>query len=172
MRLDRLILLVFIVVVSCKPTQVTTTSVYREDLSDHRLEFEDVRIEDNSDKEESVTDNSVATYFENEITNELDSINQLIIDANKKRKVWDGYVIQVYRGNSRADAYKARDNVEDFFPDLEAEVKYRQPTYRVKTGQYFDRLKATRKYQEVLKLYPRALLLPEKLPLPSQDDDN
>ena len=172
MRLDRLILVFYILLPACKPVQVVTTSVYHEDLSVHRLKFPNFSIEDSSDEIETVIDNSEGIYFKNEITNELDSINQLIIETNKKRRIWDGYVIQVYRGNSRADANKAKENIEDFFPDLDAEVSYRQPTYRVKAGQYFDRLKATRKYQEVLKLYPRALLLPEKLPLPSQNEDN
>ena len=172
MRLNRLTFIVLLLASACKPAQVVTTSVYREDLSVHRLKLEDASIADSSNEIETVIDNSEAIYHENEITTELDSINQLITEANKKRRVWDGYVIQVYRGNSRSDAYKAKNNIEDFFPDLEAEVSYRQPTYRVKAGEYFDRLKATRKYQEVLKLYPRALLLPEKLPLPSQDEDN
>jgi hypothetical protein len=171
MRLDRLTIIILFLA-ACKPTQVTTTSVYREDLSVHRLEFAEANIGESEDENDPVIDNSATFYSKSEITNELDSVNQLIILSNQKKKLWDGYVIQVYRGNSRADAYRARDNVEEFFSDLEAEVSYRQPTYRVKVGQYFDRLEATRKYQEVLAIYPRALLLPEKLPLPTQDGDN
>lgn len=171
MRFDRLIVL-SLLVWACKPTQVVTSSVYREDLSVHRLTFDPAQIVDTSDDETEIEDNSDAPYLPNAITEELDSVNQLIIAANKKRKYWDGYVIQVYRGDSRSDAYQIKNTIQETFPELAPQVSYYQPTYRVKAGQYFDRLEATRKHQEVIKLYPRALLLPEKLPLPTQDGDN
>lgn len=168
MRFNRFIV-ISLFVFACKPTQVTTSTAYREDLSVHRLEFPAIDLNETPQAVDEVIENDVAVYYPNEITRELDSVNQLILASNLKRKYWDGYIIQVYRGDSRSDAYTIRDNMEEFFPDLKAEVTYYQPTYRVNAGQFFDRMKATRKYQEVLALYPRALLLPEKLPLPKSD---
>jgi hypothetical protein len=170
MRIDRLIILMLLMA-ACKPVQVVTTTAYKEDLSVHRLDFEPIDTQEKSSDVEFV-DNSEAIYYPNEITSELDSVNQLIVNANIKRKYWDGYVIQVYRGNSRSDAYKVMEAMNDFFPTLDAKVSYYQPTYRVKAGSFFNRLKATRTYQDVKELYPRALLLPEKLPLPDQNADN
>ena len=154
---------------ACKTAQVTTPLEYDEDLSVHRKDFPQTIAKQIDLVEEEIIDNSQAVYYEGEITQELDSVNQIIIDRNKKQKLWDGYVIQVYRGDSRNEAYSIKGELDEHYPELAAEVSYFQPTYRVKAGRFFDRLEATRIFNQLKMAYPRALLLPEQLPFPNAD---
>ena len=168
MRFNR-VLIVTLLLAACKTAQVTSTAEYQEDLSIHRLDLLAETVDQATTEETAFIDNSEAVYYPGEITMELDSVNQLIIAANKKQKLWDGYIIQVYRGDSRNEAYSIRADLDEYYPELMAEVSYFQPTYRVKAGQFFDRLEATRVFNQLKLVYPRALLLPEKLPLPQPE---
>lgn len=168
MRFNRVIVGIFLIA-ACKTTQVTSTGEYREDLSMYRLDLPGVESQGETAEITEVIDNSIATYHSGEITKELDTVNELIRQANQKQKLWDGYVIQVYRGDSRNDAYNIQSELNETYPELKAEVSYFQPTYRVKAGQFFDRLEATRVFNQLKEVYPRALLLPEKLPLPQPE---
>jgi hypothetical protein len=165
MRVNRLVLL-GLLVMACKTQVPSSTSTYSEDLGVHRLDLTRIqRVSDSIVTIEEPVDVAVAEKLPTEITTEIDSVNQLIIAANREQKLWDGFVIQVYRGSSRSDAYSAQRNINDLYPEMETEVKYYQPTYRVKAGKYFDRLEAARDFQIIKEIYPRALLVPDKLPL-------
>lgn len=82
-------------------------------------------------------------------------------------------LVEVYKGiNSKAEFYqiqvgfgsyqKAQDlksQVEIDFPDWYSKIEFQEPTYRVRLGKFRDKLEAERKFIEVRKKYPAAMLL-------------
>ena len=40
---------------------------------------------------------------------------------------------------------------------------FTQPNYRVKIGQYIDRFQVSEEYQKFKKLFPNAIIIPEKI---------
>jgi len=68
------------------------------------------------------------------------------------------YQIQVGFGSFK----KAQDllnQVEVDFPDWYSKIEFESPTYRVRLGKFKTKLEAERKYLEVRKKYPDAMLL-------------
>ncbi len=71
------------------------------------------------------------------------------------------YRIQIGFGNSeRAQTLKS--NVEIDFPELPSRIDFDSPTYRVRVGRFKTKLEAERKFNEVRKKYPDAMLLKPK----------
>ncbi|TKD66620.1 SPOR domain-containing protein [Flavobacterium sp. ASW18X] len=85
-------------------------------------------------------------------------INKLI-DAYKEANSNSGYYqIQVGFGNRNA-AFALKQEVDADFPDWYTKIEFQEPTYRVRVGKYRDKLEAERKFLEVRKKYPNAMLL-------------
>jgi hypothetical protein len=158
MRTYRLIILCFLA--ACKATTPTSTSVYSENLSIHRP----VMMELESDSIETTQEVITEPYapLTGHIKAELDSIAKVAYEQNKDGQYVDGFVIQVYSGNSRQDANDARYKMNEYFPELSPKVSYHQPNFRVKAGKFTNRLRAHRVYANVKEEFPRALLIPER----------
>jgi len=163
-------LFLIIILLACKPSGQVSQSVqpYEEDLSGYWKDLPEIE-----DKETAVADEILPASPApiGHIRMELDSVNSMIVSRNSQIKKWDGYTIQVYSGLSREAAYSAKRQVERTMPELEVRLEYFQPSYRVKCGAYFDQLAAHRVHQELLTDFPKALLLPEKIPLNAVNTD-
>ncbi|MEM7297880.1 MAG: SPOR domain-containing protein [Bacteroidota bacterium] len=161
MRTYRLIIIP-ILLIGCKAAPPTSSGAYSEDLKIHRpvssVELGEKQNEENDD--EVVQENYKP--LEGHIKAELDSIAKISYLQNKEGRYVDGYIIQVYSGNSREDANTARNKMDSLFPKLEPKISYRQPSFRVKAGKFINRLEAHRIYNDVKAEFPRALLLPER----------
>lgn len=85
-------------------------------------------------------------------------INELVKLYTKANANTGFYQIQVGFGNYQ----KAQDllnQVEVDFPDWYSKIEFESPTYRVRLGRFKTKLEAERKYLEVRKKYPDAMLL-------------
>lgn len=158
MRTYRLIILCFLA--ACKAATPTSTSVYSEDLSIHRPVMMELEPDSAKAAQEIITEPYIP--LSGHIKTELDSIAKVAYEQNKDGQYVDGFVIQVYSGNSRQDANDTRNRMYEYFPDLNPKVSYHQPNFRVKAGRFTNRLRAHRVYAEVKEEFPRALLLPER----------
>lgn len=89
-------------------------------------------------------------------------INELIklyAEVNSKAEF---YQIQVGFG-SYQKAQDLKSQVDIDFPGWYSKIEFESPTYRVRLGRFKTKLEAERKYLEVRKKYPDAMLLkPEK----------
>lgn len=167
MRALRFIVLTVITVgvYSCKTSSVTTTSTetYREDLSVLRPEIRSAKVD-------TVALDSSKVMARNEkiaghIKMELDSVNQIIIEQNRSRRYVDGFTIQVYTGTDRDKANEAVRIVREINPELDPTMRYVQPSYKVKVGQYISKLEAHAIYESLREEFPLALLIPERIPV-------
>jgi len=162
MRANRLIFL-FLLIVGCKATVPTSTITYEEDLSVYRPDLLDAPSQGSQDSSIQEIENNVP--LTGHIKNELDSISAISYEQNKKGKLVDGFIYQIYLGNSSEEARNVKEKADQLFPELKAEIFYKQPTFRVKCGSFTNRLEANRVFKNVKKSFPRSLLIPSRFTL-------
>ena len=105
------------------------------------------------------------TYMEPKyaVNGKLDGVLDSIDRANLQRAVIDGFTIQVYSGAKKDDALKVKAQLSSSLPDLQSEVLYAQPNFRVKVGKYYSRMEAHKDYLDVKKLFPSAVVVPDRI---------
>lgn len=97
------------------------------------------------------------------INKKLDTVLDSIDHFNLQRNFIDGFTIQVYSGTKREDALNAKKDLTSYLPELESDIQYNQPNFRVKVGKYFKRIEAQEDYSEVKKYFPSAIVIPDKV---------
>ncbi|MEX0315048.1 MAG: SPOR domain-containing protein [Allomuricauda sp.] len=85
----------------------------------------------------------------------IDELLKLYAEVNSKS---DFYQIQVGFG-SYQKAQNLKTKVDIDFPGWYSKIEFESPTYRVRLGKFKTKLEAERKYLEVRKKYPKAILL-------------
>lgn len=83
---------------------------------------------------------------------------QLVEIYKEVRSETDFYQIQVGFGTYE-QARKLKSKVEIDFPGWYSKIEFLSPTYRVRLGKFYNSLEAQRKYREVRRKYPNAVLL-------------
>lgn len=99
------------------------------------------------------------------INDQVDIILDSIHEQNLSKGFVDGYTIQVYSGIKREDALNIKKKLSQSLPELESDVQYRQPNFRVRTGKYFTRLEAQKDYLAVKRYFPNAIVIPDRIPI-------
>lgn len=85
----------------------------------------------------------------------IDELIKLYTEVNSKAEF---YQIQVGFG-SYEKAQNLKSQVDIDFPGWYSKIEFESPTYRVRLGKFKTKLEAERKYLEVRKKYPDAMLL-------------
>ncbi len=88
----------------------------------------------------------------------ITDLMEIFKDVNSNEEY---YRIQVGFGTlSKAESIKSQVGID--FPELPSKIDFDSPTYRVRVGQFKNKLDAERKFLEVREKYPDALLLKPK----------
>lgn len=161
----RLFTLSLVFIAGCavqKPSGTTGTS-YSEDLSVLRPEVESV------DSTLTVTPVRKTEYVEakHAVNDRLDTVLDSIDRINLSRRYIDGFTILVYSGLDREAALNVRKELTTAIPDLDSEIEYAQPNFRVRAGTYFSRLDAQKDYVAVKRLFPNAIITPSRITIQS-----
>lgn len=166
----RLPLLVFgcFLAFGCASTRTASTTStagkYTEDLSVWRPETEKaIDSAKATVPERTRTNRYVPAKFA--VNEQVDAILDSIHDRNLDRGYVDGFTIQVYSGGRREDALNIRKTLAQSLPDLQSNVEYKQPNFRVLSGKYFSRLEAQQDYLAVKKYFPNAIVIPDRVPI-------
>lgn len=153
--------------VGCASPKNTTVSSagqgYSEDLSIWRPKVE---TPPNNTTNTNVTNDVKPTQFvepKYAVNKKLDTVLDSIDRYNRARQYIDGFTIQIYAGLKREDALNAKKNLASSLPDLQSEVEYSQPSFRVKVGKYFSRIDAQKDYLAIKKYFPTAIVIPDKV---------
>lgn len=163
--------LVLIILIGCSKKTTTSTSTpggYSEDLSGLRPRTEST---DTIKNKSTTTNNSVdkppSRYVEPKFaSNEsLDAVLDSISEINLANGMVDGYTIQIYSGLKREEALNIKKQISDALPELDAEIQYVQPNFRVRAGKYYDRFGAQKDYLTIKKHFPNAIVIPERIPI-------
>jgi len=136
-------------------------SAYTEDLSIHRIKFEEVALKPKEKQKGKNSDHVNPMY---DITARLDSLLDTIKVSNAQIKYIQGYTIQVYAGSSRAAALEAKNKLYILYPEARPEVRYKQPHYTIRIGRFLDRLESQKMYAEIKEVLPNAIIRPIYFP--------
>jgi hypothetical protein len=164
MRVDRLIFL--LVLIGCKATVSTssTSEIYNEDLGYLRPELKPLNEEEPT-LEDSIVKVETFTPMEGHIKAELDSINKISYQQNIEGRLVDGYVFQIYSSTNRDEATQMKKKFDSLYPELNAKLSYKQPSFIVKAGRFIDRLEANQVFLTIKQDFPKALIIPERFNL-------
>lgn len=95
---------------------------------------------------------------------------QVLMDSvkayNKRVKFIEGYRILVYSGTDKAEADRIKSRLYTLMPKADIYVVFKQPTYRIKLGDFIDRLEAHRLlHHKVIREFPRAIVIQDIVPI-------
>jgi hypothetical protein len=101
-------------------------------------------------------------------TAEVDTLVERTANANTPKSTLKGYRIQIYSGSNRVDANKVRTDFLDTYQGEKIYFDYKQPYYKVRIGDYRNKIEAQKMYQSLL-LDPRfngVLIVPDEINFP------
>ena len=139
--------------------------VYEEDLSIYRPKFKSAN-ESNTQSSDSQPIQSSKPAISDaplHVNKKLDAILDTIAMRNKSVKFTNGFRIQIYVGNDRKAADDAKIYTYQKYPEIFPYLSYQQPIYKVKIGDFLNRMDAERYYSDIKDLYPSAMILPDKV---------
>lgn len=109
----------------------------------------------------------------------IDNLLKWHIHTNEKTKTFSGYRIQIYSANSFGlninQLKDMRNKFEQSFPDIPAYLKYFDPDFKIRAGNFHSRLESIPALYRVRKLYPSSypvktdISLEELKRVPKQD---
>ncbi len=83
----------------------------------------------------------------------------------------NGYRVQIYAGNDRAEANRIKADFMKRFPGVRTYMTYVQPQFRVKVGDYTSRQDAAKMYQQVNSIYNPCMIVPDIIEINTLRDD-
>ena len=139
----------------------SSSSTYSEDLSVHRPRVETEKTEAQEQQSMVVQEIDPNNHQTDEINQKIESITSY----NSATPTAPGFTIQVYSGTSREEASQVKSQVYRILPNSRPETKYEQPIYRVRVGDFVDRLEAQDTYAKLQKEFPGAIVIPTRIRL-------
>ncbi|GAB1446085.1 hypothetical protein MASR2M41_18360 [Flammeovirgaceae bacterium] len=160
-------LLLLILQTSCVVQQSGSASLndaYTEDLTAVRPSYKSEDI--NSREELTPIEQPRVMAATNTVNPKVDMVMDSLDKLNRMRTYADGFTIQIYSGPKREEALGAKAKmVKAIGSELEADIQYTQPKFRVTVGQYFSKLEAQKDLLRLRGYFPNAILIPEKIPI-------
>lgn len=125
--------------------------------------------------------NLAASYYSHE--NPSDSVKEsailleegieLLANAYWEKKENVGYKIQVFSGKSRWEANKLRSElISDYDNQIDASISYQAPNFKLRVGNFRDRLSATEYLIMLKKNYPGAFIVKDIIDIPKPKATN
>lgn len=103
--------------------------------------------------------------FQNYVSKKLNARIDSLAEINKKYSTVDGYRILVYAGTSSDEAQKNRQLVYAYNSDLNVYTQYKQPSHRVKVGDFTNRVEANYILNDLKQSFPNAMIVPDQINL-------
>lgn len=98
----------------------------------------------------------------------LDSLILKNVDINKSQNSMDGFRIQLFSGVERNNANALKSKFLRQFPNYPVYLIYQQPYFKLRAGDFRNKLEAQWLYNQLLKEYGEVLIVPDKINLPKQ----
>ena len=89
-------------------------------------------------------------------------LSQAIDIHKQKNELTDeikGYRIQIISDNNRANVYNKKATVYQHFSEFKSYLKYVQPYYKLRIGDFKTKLEARNYLESVIKLFPSAFIV-------------
>lgn len=134
---------------------------YYEDLSVVRPSFVNP---DTIDPKQPAVKNPVATTFPNDLSKKASMRSDSLAELNTKTTI-QGYRILIYKGASSEEALNVRKQVYAFDSDMNVYTEYKQPSFRVKVGDFIDRVEANYILNDLKQNFPNSMIVPDQINL-------
>lgn len=99
----------------------------------------------------------------------IDNLLQWHIHLNEKKKTFTGYRIQIYSVSSYGcnieNLKEMRNKFEETFPDIPAYLKYFDPDFKIRVGNYRNRLECIPDLHRIRKVYPASYAVKTEISL-------
>lgn len=153
------ILLVFLMG-SCNVLQKSTSGAdayanYQENISESIIEFPDL-AEKAKESAAEITESNLAV--DGDLKYALDKYKE----SNRSERYWSGFTVLVYSGVDRDLAFKTRNDLYTYFPEMKSDMQYQQPRYLVKVGKYINRIEAQANYHQLKEQFPAARIIQDR----------
>lgn len=99
------------------------------------------------------------------INDQMNDFLYAVTNRNQSNNSYQGYTVQVYTGSSREKASDAKNKVYGLLPDVNPVISFDPPNYKVKIGEYTNRLDAQPVYAALKNAFPVVLIVPERFPV-------
>ncbi|MEW6134094.1 MAG: SPOR domain-containing protein [Bacteroidota bacterium] len=96
----------------------------------------------------------------------IDTLIQEHIEYNQLHPTVEGYRIQIYfesGNNARTAAMGVRDKFLELFPGYGAYLTFTEPYYRVRVGDFRDKMSAEAFLQTLQGVFPNAFIVPDNV---------
>lgn len=91
---------------------------------------------------------------------EMEATCQQYIAKNNTQK---GFRLQLGTASTRNEAQLLKSKIANDFPHFSTYVVYKQPTFRVRLGDFKNRWEANKAFIEVKNVYPSAFIVPDDI---------
>ena len=130
-------------------------SRYQEDLT--------TRLPDFPDYTQSLQQLNTSLPASSESADEqLEERMRIGYEKAKGEPYFSGFTVLVYSGVDRNEAFKTRDNLALFFPEVKTEMQYQQPRYLVKVGRYGYKIEAQPVFYKLKTQFPTARIIQDR----------
>ncbi|HVD96707.1 MAG TPA: hypothetical protein VNB90_00795 [Cytophagaceae bacterium] len=147
---------------SCHSQKVISggqTREYKEDYSSLRPKYDVVE-----EKKTTVTVNTTDVVVpKNDINKFLAEKLDSVYSYNLGITSADGYRILVYVGASSEEARNQRSYAYQVLPLERSYTEWKQPNFKVKVGDFVDKLEAYYAYSRLVQVFPNAIVVPDKV---------
>lgn len=156
------------ILLSCAGTSKTTSKSgdtaketgKAEDLSAFRPKFPPPPADAGTN---ASTESMVVVVPTNHVNNRVLTLLDTVANANKGIKYAQGYRILAYTGTERKIAMDIRTAITGRIPEERDYLQYRQPTFRLKIGDYLSRVDAQQVLSQIKDISPNALIISDKI---------
>ena len=145
-----------------------TTPEYEEDLSSFRTAYHQYKDQPpvvdtvgESNRDTSQITDSLSTTLN--IKQEIDLFLDTVSFNSRRKGFFQGFTIQVYTGNNRQAANKAKSMVYKMLPSSFPQLRYQPPNFKVKVGKFYTRFDAQKTFSQLKREFPRAIVIPERI---------
>jgi len=143
-----------------KVTSSSTPKKVEEDLSKYVYK---PKAATETKTENSTPVNLSGISFDKQINGHINPIMDSIAVSNRRYHSAPGYRIMVYSGNSSIESADVRKEVYEWSREYEVYTQYKQPAFRVKVGNFEDRISANYVFSDLVKFFPNAVIIPDQI---------
>jgi hypothetical protein len=88
------------------------------------------------------------------------------IEKHKTEQTRDGFRIQLFSGTERNNANSLRNKFKTDYPDVPIYLIYQQPYYKLRVGDFRNKIEAHQFFLKIESFYEQLLIIPDKVNLP------
>ncbi len=141
-----------------------TTYTYKEDITPFRPVYQSPSL--SVKKDSGLTTTTLVRQIITPIEQNNQALEEKLVrihEKNKTIKYVQGYRILAYSGTIQEMVNKTKEIIYELFPDENPEVKYVQPNFKVKVGEFYERQEANSMYIKLKKYIPDAVIISERV---------